>query len=199
MGAGFLPRSKAPDGGSRQSNAWIKALVVALALLNAYYVISGLRPGCPPVRQLLSTGEAAAAVALQATSSQQPLLLQQQVAQQQPFAVQTASCAVKVEDISSWAHAGHNEPPFTFPKFIWQTVEDKSNVSCEALACMQTWMDMNPGYEHRLVDAKERHEFVATYYPEVCGGGECCCLVVAAPRGGGSLVGGRDWVAYRQL
>lgn len=170
---GVLPRSKPPSFGStdgkHSSGAAMKLLVVAVCLLNAYYCLSSLRPSCPPVRQLLSSSEAAATAALEASSQQQLLASQLQQHQQalQQQALPTGTCAVKVEDISSWASAGLTEGPFHFPKIIHQTVEDKHNVSCESLACMQTWMDMNPGYEHRLVDAKERHEFVATYYPEV--------------------------------
>lgn len=167
---GVLPRSKAPNFGSsdgkQSSGGWMKALVVAVCLLNAYYCLSSLRPSCPPVKQLLSSSEAAATAALEASSENQVLESQlHQHEQQQQLA--GGACGVRVEDISSWAGAGLSEGPFHFPKIIHQTVEDKNNVSCEALACMQTWMDMNPGYEHRLVDAKERHEFVATYYPEV--------------------------------
>ena len=171
MGAALLPRSKgAPHGHDdmkKQQGSFLKILVVVVCGLNAYFCVSALRPSCPPVRELLSTSAAAVtAAALGATSTQ--YLLGQQAEQQQGLPSASAgSCPVKVEDISSWANAGLNEPPFQFPKIIHQTVEDKSNVSCESLACMQTWMDMNPGYEHRLVDAKERHEFVATHYPEV--------------------------------
>jgi mannosyltransferase OCH1-like enzyme len=170
MGAiGVLPRSKplslSNGGDKKSSNFWLKSLVVAVCLLNAYYCLKSLHPSCPPVRQLLSSGEAAATAALAASSEQQLLvneLREQQ--QQQPV---LGSCGAKVEDISSWAAAPLTDGPFHFPRIIHQTIEDKDNVSCEALACMQTWMDMNPGYEHRLVDAAERREFVATYYPEV--------------------------------
>jgi mannosyltransferase OCH1-like enzyme len=181
MGAGLLPRNKAPgysngEGGRRDSGLFIKVLVVSVCLLNAYYCLTSMGPSCP--KQLLGSGEAAAAAAMQATMQQHGHALvgshaeQQQQLDGEPAALNNpaSTCAVKVEDISSWAHAPLDEPPFRFPKIIHQTVEDKSNVSCESLACMQTWMDMNPGYEHRLVDAQERHEFVATYYPEV----SCC-------------------------
>lgn len=185
---GLLPRSKAPShhsgDGKPSSNTWMKAFIIVMCCLNAYYVLSSLHPSCAPARQLLSsTGQAAEAAAVleeagsteQLFSERQELQEQLQEPQQQdddqaqPAAALLAasSCAVKVEDVSSWASAGLTEGPFVFPKIIHQTVEDKGNVSCEALACMQTWMDMNPGYEHRLVDAAERHQFVATYYPEV--------------------------------
>lgn len=145
----------------------MKVLVVAVCLLNVYYCLSSLRPSCPPVRQLLSTGAAAAAAALEGNLPRQMLGTDEQQGEQQ--VLQASACAVRVEDISSWANSGLNDPPFQFPRIIHQTVEDKNNVSCESLACMQTWMDMNPGYQHRLVDAKDRHDFVATYYPEVSG------------------------------
>lgn len=159
----------------------MKACIIVMCCLNAYFVLSSLHPSCAPARQLLSsTGQAADTAALLEGGSTEQLLLskrqdlqeqqqqQQDDLQAQPASVLPASsCAVRVEDISSWAGAGLTEGPYTFPKIIHQTVEDKGNVSCEALACMQTWMDMNPGYEHRLVDAAERHDFVATYYPEV--------------------------------
>jgi len=172
MGAVVLPRSKSsaygPADGNRQQGSWMKVLVVVVCLLNVYYCLSSLRPSCPPVRQLLSTGAAAAAAALEGNLPRQMLGQYEQQDEQQGLQ-QSSACAVKVEDISSWASAGLNDPPFQFPRIIHQTVEDKNNVSCESLACMQTWMDMNPGYEHRLVDAKDRHDFVATYYPEVSG------------------------------
>lgn len=190
MGAAILPRSKAGPyanaDGSRQTGSFLKGLVVVVCCLNAYFCITSLRPSCPPVRQLLSTSTAAAAATAASfdASTEQHLPGQQQEGQalMQAGAL-SGSCPVKVEDISSWANAGLNDPPFAFPKIIHQTVEDKSNVSCESLACMQTWMDMNPGYEHRLVDAKDRHEFVATHYPEVRerqgererGGSICVC------------------------
>jgi hypothetical protein len=34
-------------------------------------------------------------------------------------------------------------------------------------AQVQTWKDMNPGYEHRLYDAKDRQDFILSHYPEV--------------------------------
>jgi mannosyltransferase OCH1-like enzyme len=175
--AGLLPRNKAPfyhnSDAKPSSNTWVKALIVVMCCLNAYYCISSLQPSCPPIRQLLSTGEAAATAALEATTRQHLFDADnaaQEQQQQFPAAVES-SCAVKVEDISSWASTGLTEGPFQFPKIIFQTVEHKANVSCEALSCIQTWMDMNPGYEHRLVDAAERRQFVADHYPEVRGKG----------------------------
>ncbi|KAF6258207.1 nucleotide-diphospho-sugar transferase [Scenedesmus sp. NREL 46B-D3] len=76
-------------------------------------------------------------------------------------------CSTKLRDVSSWVRASAAQPPFQFPKIIHQTVEDKYNISCEVLECMQTWKDMNPGYVHRLYDAKDREDFVARHYPEV--------------------------------
>lgn len=122
----------------------LKSLVVVVCLLNGYYCIRTLPPRFPPARQLLSSGTAAAIAALEASSEQ-----------------------VEVEGISSKGAAPLTDGPFQFPRIIHQTVEDKSNVSCEALSCMKTWMDLNPGYEHRLVDAAGRREFVATNFPEV--------------------------------
>lgn len=150
MGAALLPRSKGPGygpgDGSRQQSSWMKALVVVVCLLNAYYCLSSLRPACPPVRQLLSTGEEAASAALEANTKAALQAATSATQQQlQQAILSSGSCPVKVEDISSWANAGLNQPPFHFPKIIHQTVEDKNNVSCESLACMQTWMEMNPG------------------------------------------------------
>eukprot|EP00879_Flechtneria_rotunda_P009840 GHRR01010292.1.p1 GENE.GHRR01010292.1~~GHRR01010292.1.p1 ORF type:complete len:509 (+),score=117.61 GHRR01010292.1:663-2189(+) len=76
-------------------------------------------------------------------------------------------CAAKIRDVSSWTRVGLAKPPFQFPKIIHQTVEEKYNISCEVLECMQTWKDMNPRYEHRLYDAKDRADFIEQYYPEV--------------------------------
>lgn len=65
-----------------------------------------------------------------------------------------------------WCQAG-STPPFRFPKIIHQTVRDKHNISCEALASMRSWRDLNPGYEHRLSDDKDCEDFVAENYPEI--------------------------------
>lgn len=77
------------------------------------------------------------------------------------------TCAAKVRDINSWLSAGPTQAPFEIPQIIHQTVEDKHNISCEVLECMQTWKDMNPGYEHRLYDARDRDQFIRKHYPEL--------------------------------
>lgn len=77
------------------------------------------------------------------------------------------SCAAKVRDINTWAALKPAQGPFQFPKIIHQTVEDKNNISCEVLECMQTWKQRNPEHEHRLYDAKDRLEFVRSNYPEL--------------------------------
>lgn len=57
--------------------------------------------------------------------------------------------------------------PFKLPKLIHQTVEDRRNMSCQVRESIQTWIDMNPGYSHKLYDAQDRIEFVQRHYPEL--------------------------------
>jgi hypothetical protein len=40
-------------------------------------------------------------------------------------------------------------------------------MSCQVRESVQTWIDMNPGYVHRLYDARDRLEFVQQYYPQL--------------------------------
>lgn len=58
-------------------------------------------------------------------------------------------------------------PPYIVPKLIHQTVEDRSSMSCQARESIQTWIDMNPGYTHKLYDAKDRVAFVREHYPQL--------------------------------
>jgi hypothetical protein len=62
---------------------------------------------------------------------------------------------------------GYDGPPYILPKFIHQTVEDRTAMSCQVRESVQTWIDMNPGYVHRLYDARDRLEFVKQYYPQL--------------------------------
>jgi hypothetical protein len=62
---------------------------------------------------------------------------------------------------------GYAGPPYILPKFIHQTVEDRATMSCQVRESVQTWIDMNPGYIHRLYDARDRLEFVQQHYPEL--------------------------------
>ena len=50
-------------------------------------------------------------------------------------------------------------------KIIYQTWETK-DLDPNMRAAMQTWIDMNPEYEHRLCDAKDRRDFVAEHFSE---------------------------------
>jgi hypothetical protein len=196
MGSSLSPKHSkgygAPSDGARLARLgfWFRWGLVLVCLLNICYRLSVLEPsGCgathAQARQLLGraalpggyasddAAEPAGALPDAGGGDPEAALLSDGESPQLPDL--SSRCTVKVEDVSSWASAGLAQPPFAFPRIIHQTVEDKGNVSCESLSCMQTWMEMNPGYEHRLVDAKERREFVATYYPEV-----------SAKRGGGS-------------
>ncbi|KAF6250323.1 nucleotide-diphospho-sugar transferase [Scenedesmus sp. NREL 46B-D3] len=62
---------------------------------------------------------------------------------------------------------GYIGPPYIIPKFIHQTVEDRTAMSCQVRESVQTWIDMNPGYVHRLYDARDRLEFVQQHYPQL--------------------------------
>lgn len=62
---------------------------------------------------------------------------------------------------------GYLGPPYMLPKFIHQTVEDRTTMSCQVRESIQTWIDMNPGYTHRLYDAQDRFKFVQQHYPEL--------------------------------
>lgn len=82
------------------------------------------------------------------------------------------ACAARVSDASSWGPSSDtgragDAAPFAFPRIIHQTVEDKSKLSCEVLAAMQSWVDMNPGYAHVLWDGVERRALVDAHYHEL--------------------------------
>lgn len=62
---------------------------------------------------------------------------------------------------------GYAGPPYILPRFIHQTVEDRTTMSCQVRESVQTWIDMNPGYVHRLYDARDRLEFVQQHYPQL--------------------------------
>jgi hypothetical protein len=40
-------------------------------------------------------------------------------------------------------------------------------MSCQVRESVQTWIDMNPGYVHRLYDARDRLDFVQQHYPQL--------------------------------
>ncbi|KAF8072586.1 RNA methyltransferase [Scenedesmus sp. PABB004] len=58
-------------------------------------------------------------------------------------------------------------PPYAFPRLIHQTVEDRASMSCQVRESVQTWVDQNPGYVHRLYDAADREAFVAEHFPQL--------------------------------
>lgn len=59
------------------------------------------------------------------------------------------------------------QPPYVLPRLIHQTVEDIASMSCQARESVQTWIDMNPGYRHRLYDAAARRTYVMTHFPNL--------------------------------
>lgn len=56
---------------------------------------------------------------------------------------------------------------YSFPKIIHQTVKDKHQLSCEQKQWMETWRDLNPGYEHRIYDDHDCLQFVIKYHPHI--------------------------------
>jgi len=51
------------------------------------------------------------------------------------------------------------------PKIIYQTWETK-DLDPSMRAAMQSWIDLNPDYEHRLFDAQDRYDYIKTHFPE---------------------------------
>ncbi|WIA20283.1 hypothetical protein OEZ85_006116 [Tetradesmus obliquus] len=145
----------AADGYSKLRN-WLQWALVAFCFFVTLY---RLEMPCSPVHKSLNSIDHAKAEfhGAKAAGTQQL----------KPLPQDPDWCSTKPRDVSSWTRASAAQPPFQFPRIIHQTVEDKYNISCEVLECMQTWKDMNPGYEHRLYDAKDREDFVTSHYPEV--------------------------------
>lgn len=51
------------------------------------------------------------------------------------------------------------------PKIIWQTYKDKiDDLPDYAVQAMSTWMENNPGWEHRYVDDSEARDFIVSEY-----------------------------------
>eukprot|EP00879_Flechtneria_rotunda_P016666 GHRR01017440.1.p1 GENE.GHRR01017440.1~~GHRR01017440.1.p1 ORF type:complete len:131 (+),score=12.77 GHRR01017440.1:405-797(+) len=59
--------------------------------------------------------------------------------------------------LSFWLHR--------FPKYIHQTVKDKSKLSCQARKAIDSWKALNPGYTYKLWDDDDIKDFMVKFYP----------------------------------
>eukprot|EP00879_Flechtneria_rotunda_P002422 GHRR01002619.1.p1 GENE.GHRR01002619.1~~GHRR01002619.1.p1 ORF type:complete len:352 (+),score=66.11 GHRR01002619.1:92-1147(+) len=55
--------------------------------------------------------------------------------------------------------------PYRFPKYIHQTVKDKSKLSCQARKAIDSWKALNPGYTYKLWDDDDIKDFMVKFYP----------------------------------
>jgi hypothetical protein len=105
---------------------WLQWVLVAFCFFVTLY---RLEMPCNPVHKSLNSIEYAKAEFHGAkTAGAQQL---------KPLPQDPDWCSAKPRDVSSWARASAAQPPFHFPRIIHQTVEDKYNISCEVLECMQ--------------------------------------------------------------
>lgn len=125
-----LPKSStmqppAADGYSKLRN-WLQWALVAFCFFVTLY---RLEMPCSPVHKSLNSIDHAKAEfhGAKAAGTQQL----------KPLPQDPDWCSTKPRDVSSWTRASAAQPPFQFPRIIHQTVEDKYNISCEVLECMQ--------------------------------------------------------------
>jgi hypothetical protein len=104
---------------------WLQWVLVAFCFFVTLY---RLEMPCNPVHKSLNSIEYAKAEFHGAKVAEDQL---------KPLPLDPDWCSTKPRDVSSWARATAAQPPFQFPRIIHQTVEDKYNISCEVLECMQ--------------------------------------------------------------
>jgi hypothetical protein len=111
--------------------SWLQWVLVAFCFFVTLY---RLEMPCNPVHKSLNSIEYAKAEFHGSKAARAAAGAQQQL---KPLPLDPDWCSTKPRDVSSWARASAAQPPFQFPRIIHQTVEDKYNISCEVLECMQ--------------------------------------------------------------
>jgi len=67
--------------------------------------------------------------------------------------------------VNSFLKNGINPDPIAtgrplIPRLIWQTTERRESTHPKILECMEDLIAMNPDWDHKLFDARERHKFL---------------------------------------
>eukprot|EP00877_Chromochloris_zofingiensis_P006738 jgi/Chrzof1/2317/Cz11g10230.t1 len=153
-----------------QRSLYVEAVIVFSVLLLTISVLALVQVSngqCSKLRRIQIPDSNASSLLAKQQFSSGP---QQQVKQQVKVSLHThlsASCGFIPLSASSWNASYNGRPPYLFPKLIHQTVKNKTRISCQEKASMQTWKTLNPGYQHIIYDDADLLNFMQKFYPDL--------------------------------